>query len=116
MPGPELMDLGFTPGRLFRLVMYESLWLGLVGLVVAALITAWPFYYLATTGIDIMSLVGAGSAEVAGIAVSGRLYAFLYPEKLAMILAAVFAATLLSGVFPALRAGRVNPVETIRLV
>ena len=48
-----MMAIGFSPARLFGLVMWESLWLGLVGLVLAAAVTAGPYYYLATTGLDL---------------------------------------------------------------
>ncbi len=38
-----LLAIGFSPRRLFSLVMLESFWLGVVGLFFAILITAWPY-------------------------------------------------------------------------
>jgi ABC-type lipoprotein release transport system permease subunit len=111
-----MLAVGFSPGKLFRMVMYESLWLGLVGLVGGALLTAWPYYYMATTGIDVLGAVGVGGSEVAGVAVSGLMKADIYPEHAVYIGLAALGATLLAGVFPALQAGRVEPVESIRLV
>ncbi|NRA02999.1 MAG: ABC transporter permease [Myxococcales bacterium] len=112
-----LLAIGFSPARLFALVMLESLWLALVGLVAAAALTAGPYYYMATTGIDISEVIaGGGTAEVAGIAITSIMRASIYPENLLYIALAVVAATLLSGLYPAWRAGRVEPVETIRLV
>ena len=111
-----LLAIGFSPRRLFSLVMLESFWLGVVGLFFAILITAWPYYYLANTGIDMSAMIGEGNAEVAGVAIAPLLKASIYPEKLFFIGLAVVAATLLSGLYPAWKAGRIEPVESIRIV
>jgi ABC-type lipoprotein release transport system permease subunit len=111
-----MMAIGFAPATLFSLVMCESLWLGLTGLLLAIGVTAGPYYYLATTGFDAAALIGNGGGEVAGVAISTVMHVDIYPENALMIAAAVLLATLLSGVYPAWRAGRVVPVESIRLV
>jgi ABC-type lipoprotein release transport system permease subunit len=111
-----MMAIGFSPAWLFGLVMCESLWLGLVGLVLAAAVTAGPYYYMATVGIDLSQQMGGGSSEVAGVAVSPVMYVDILPENLALIASAALLATLLSGLYPAWKAGRVTPVESIRLV
>ena len=111
-----MMAIGFSPVRLFSLVMCESLWLGLVGLVLAAAVTAGPYYYMATAGIDMSAQMGGTSSEVAGVAVSPIMYVDIFPENLVMIASAALLATLLSGLYPAWKAGRVVPVESIRLV
>jgi ABC-type lipoprotein release transport system permease subunit len=110
-----LMAIGFSPGRLFRLVMLESFWLGVVGLGVAALITAGPYFYLATTGIDYASLVGEG-VEVAGIGMPSVMRVGLYAKSAVLIALGALAATLLAGLYPAWRAGHVEPVESIKVV
>lgn len=111
-----LMAIGFSPSRLFSLVMLESLWMAVMGLVAAALFTAGPYYYLSKQGIDWSSLIGADSLEVAGIAMPTTMRVGIFPENALIILLFALLATLLSGVYPAWRAGRVEPVETIRLV
>ncbi len=113
-----MLAIGFSPVSLFGLVMYESLWLGLVGLVAAALLTAWPYYYLATTGIDISAMLDAdmSGTEVAGIAMPMSMSVGITAEHLVMIAGLVLLVTLLAGVLPARQAGRVVPVESIRLV
>jgi ABC-type lipoprotein release transport system permease subunit len=40
----------------------------------------------------------------------------IFPENAVLIGAAALLATLLAGIYPAWKAGRVAPVETIRLV
>ena len=111
-----MIAIGFSPGMIFGLVMLESLWLGLVGLVVSVAVTAGPYYYLATTGVDISAQLDISGSEVAGIALSTVMRADIYPENAAMIALAALLATLVSGLYPAWQAGRVEPVESIRLV
>jgi ABC-type lipoprotein release transport system permease subunit len=111
-----MLAIGFSPATLFALVMLESLWIGLVGLVGAAIVTAAPYYYLSTTGIDISEQINLSGTEVAGVALSTVMRVGIYPENAVIIALAALAGTLLSAVYPAWQAGRVAPAETIRLV
>jgi ABC-type lipoprotein release transport system permease subunit len=96
--------------------MWESLWLALVGLCSGALLTAVPYYLGHTRGLSLAFMVGSGSAEVAGVGVPSRLYVGIYAGHALLITLAVLAATLLAGLYPAWRAGRVDPVQSIKLV
>ena len=113
-----LMAIGFSPAKLLALVLWESLWLGLVGLAGGVLITAWPYYYLSTTGLDMTEIYAAGeqSADVAGVAMSLVIKIGLYPDNLALIALTALLATIASGLYPAYKAATVEPVESIRLV
>jgi ABC-type lipoprotein release transport system permease subunit len=92
-----MMAIGFSPSQLFRLVMYESAWMGVCGLLAAAAITALPYWYMSTTGIDISSQLEISGTEIAGVALSTVMHARIYMENLVVIGAAAFIATLLSG-------------------
>lgn len=112
-----LAAIGFSSLQLFSLIVWESLWLGLCGIVAGVLLTAGPYYYLATTGIDTSAFMGGeGTAQVSGISLSPVLYVELYPPHAFFIAGAVVLATLAAGLYPASRAGRVSPVEAIRTV
>jgi ABC-type lipoprotein release transport system permease subunit len=111
-----MLAIGFSPARLFSLVMCESLWLGVVGIGCAAVLTAGPYWYLHNVGIDISKQLELSGSEVAGVAVSTVMRASIYGDHLVVIILAALAATLLSGLYPAWSAGRVAPVESIRLV
>ncbi|MFP8881791.1 MAG: FtsX-like permease family protein [Myxococcota bacterium] len=110
-----MMAIGFSPGRLFGLVMFESLWLGLCGLALAGIVTAWPYHYMYTKGFDISAQIPIDNSEIAGVALSTVMRVDIYPENGVIIAALALLATLLSGLYPAWNAGRVAPVEAIRV-
>lgn len=107
--------IGFMPRQLFALVMWESAWLALVGLVGSVLVIAGPYYHLSTKGIDYSAMIGDG-AEVAGVVMDPILYVRIYPGSALTIAVVVVLATLFSGLYPAWKAGRANPADAIALV
>ena len=111
-----MMAIGFTRGQLFRLVVWESFWLGVVGLVAGAAITAGPYFYLRSTGIDLSAMMGGESTEVAGIGFDPMIRFGIFSENLVAIASVILLATLLTGLYPARRAARLEPVESIKLV
>lgn len=111
-----MLAIGYSPGDIHMLVMLESLWLGMVGLVVGALLTAGPYYYLNATGIDMSGLMGEGSVDIAGIGISTVMKVEIFPVNAVFIAVAALLATVAAGIYPAWKAGRVAPAETIRLV
>jgi ABC-type lipoprotein release transport system permease subunit len=111
-----MLAVGFSPGQLFRLIMLESAWLAVVGLAAAAVVTIGPYLYLASTGIDVSGMIPADQMEIAGVGMSTTLQVGIYGDSVTLIGVSALAAILLSGVYPAWRAGQADPVETIRLV
>ena len=111
-----MLAVGFSPAQLFGLVMLESAWLAVIGLAAAAAVTIGPYLYLASTGIDMSALLPEGQTEIAGVGMSSILQFGIHGESVTLIGVSALAAILLSGVYPAWRAGRADPVETIRLV
>lgn len=114
-----MLAIGWSPGQLFRLVMWESLWLALVGVAAGGALTAGPYFYLASNPIDLSAALeaqGQDSLDIGGVGMSTTLPVGIFPENLAIIIAIIVLATLLSGVYPAWRAGRTVPVEAIKLV
>ena len=111
-----MLAVGFSPGQLFRLIMLESAWLAVIGLAAAAAVTIGPYLYLASTGIDMSGMIPADQMEVAGVGMSTVLKVGIYGENVTLIGLSALAAILLSGIYPAWRAGQADPVETIRLV
>lgn len=112
-----MIALGYTARQLFALVMAECGYLAGLGLVSAALVTAGPYHYLSQQGIDLTEVYAkqGGAIEIGGVGMDPILRIGIFPENLAYIAVAIVVATLLAGVYPAWRAGRVNPVESINL-
>ncbi len=114
-----MLAIGWAPRQIFGLVMWESLWLALVGLVAGGLVTAGPYKYLYDHPLNYADMVDAEqltSMDVGGVGMSTTLRIGIFPENLAIILLAITLATLLSGLYPAWRAGRTVPVDSIKLV
>ena len=112
-----LMAIGLSPGKLFRLVMLESLWMVAVGLLAAGVLTAWPYYYLSRHGIDYSGMIGdAQTAEIAGVGLSTTISVGIYPEHAVLIVILAIAAVCISGIYPAWKAGSIRPVDVIKLV
>jgi ABC-type lipoprotein release transport system permease subunit len=107
-----VMSLGLTPGRLGRLVIFETVMMGAIGLflgaVIGGLITLWfgwkGFSY---PGMDEM-------------AATFNLPTRIYPQATLMTLtlgpAVVFVGSVLSAFYPALRLYWLHPVEAMRAV
>lgn len=113
-----MMAIGYTARQLFGLVMLESTFLALLGLAASAALTAWPYWRLASTGLDLTeaySKQGIDKLEIGGVGLDPILRIGIFPENAAFIAIAIVVATLLAGLYPAWRAGRVNPVESINL-
>lgn len=110
-----LAAIGFSARQLFGLILWESLWLGLCGIVAGVLLCAWPYYYLSTTGLDMAAMTG-GNTQVSGITMSSVLYVELYPPHALFIACAIVLTTLAAGLYPAYKAGKVSPVDAIRIL
>ena len=112
-----MIAVGFSPGQLFRLVMFESGWLAIVGLVGAVVVTIGPYLYLSSTGLDVAAMMGeAADIEIAGVGMGDTLTVGIFPGNAVLIGVSALIAVLLAGIYPAWKAGHADPVEVIRLV
>ena len=112
-----MLAIGWSPGRVFSLVMWESLWLAFVGLILTGAATWFPYKSLSTNGIDLSEVYATQDAlEISGVGFDTTLHIGIYPESLVVILVCIVVATLSAGLYPAWKAGRVPPVESIKLV
>lgn len=110
-----MMAVGMSPKVLFRLVMVESFWLSVVGLILGIIITTPWYYFLYHYGIDFSGAFG-NDFSYGGVLVDPVFKARLFKESIIAILATLFVLALLAGLYPAWRAGRVPPVESLKTI
>ena len=110
-----MMAVGMSPRTLFTLVITESFWLAILGLISGVIITAPWYLYLSSVGIDFSGAIG-DDYSAGGILIDPVMKVRLYKESIIAILTGVFGLTLLSGIYPAWRAGRCAPVESLKTI
>ncbi|NCG20514.1 MAG: FtsX-like permease family protein [Rhodobacterales bacterium] len=110
------LAIGYSPLQIAAMVIWESFWLALCGVLAGGLVSYGPYKALAANGIDISAQLGDNPVEVAGVGMNTVLSVGISPENVYIIVGAVVLSTLLAGLYPAWRAGRVQPVEAIKLV
>ena len=113
------LAIGYSPGQIRAMVVWESIWLAISGVLAGALFT-YPLYsYLEKNGIDISAQIeasGQENIEVAGVGFDTVLTIGIFPENVGLIVGAIVLSTIAAGIYPAWRAGRVEPVEAIKLI
>ena len=111
-----LLALGASPGRLVRLVLWESVALGLVGALLGSALGVGLVALTHRTGVDYAALTGGGPSEISfgGLQWSMRLYPTLYPVDVLRTVVAVVVTSLLASAWPAARAARLQPTQALR--
>ncbi|MGB5721470.1 MAG: FtsX-like permease family protein [Woeseiaceae bacterium] len=105
-----VMSLGLKPGQLGRLVMLETTFLGLLGLVLGAAGGAILTAYFSVNGLSIPGM----EEMAANFNLPPRVYFTATPLTMAIGPSVVFLFTLLAAAYPALRLYRLHPVEAMR--
>jgi ABC-type antimicrobial peptide transport system permease subunit len=92
-----LRAVGWSKGRVLRMVMAESIFIGILGGVLG-IGMAWGLLVIFS---DVFQMFGASSTSIG-------------PDLLAQALITVFTLGLVGGLYPAWRASRLEPVEALR--
>ena len=108
-----MMAVGMAPGQVVRLVLVESFWLGCIGIVMGIVLTTPWFVYMSSTGIDFSGMIGE-DYSAGGVLVDPVMKLRLFKESAFFILLTVFLLTMAASVYPAIRAGKIMPVDTIK--
>jgi ABC-type lipoprotein release transport system permease subunit len=107
-----MLALGMDPRRLLGLVVLETMFLSLVSLGVGAILGFGAHLYLAEHGLD-MGFVSQEQITMAGAVFDPVMYSELSPGRVLLLVGIVFSVTLVVGIYPAIRAARVDPVRAI---
>jgi len=111
-----LVAIGYSPGQIFRMVMWESVFLAILGLIFGGLVTYFPYTSLEENGIDMSEVYANQDVSVGGVGFDTQFPFGIYPESAVVIFFCIIFATLAAGIYPAWKAGRVEPVDSIKLV
>jgi putative ABC transport system permease protein len=110
-----LLALGCKPFRLLRMVIFESLTLGIVGVGAGTLLGLGATWYFVQHGLDLYSLTKNGAGfGFEGMNFNGSIFFILKPMDVLGGVAAVCVTSLLASIWPARKIGKLEPVEAMR--
>ncbi len=105
-----MLSLGVTPLQLFRSILYEGLFLGLLGLVLGLLVGGGLVGHLAASGIHFRDASGMIETMQSG---RGAIYPTLAWPRILLMASGMFAVTFLASFYPAIRTARLMPLEAL---
>ena len=105
-----LMAIGMTRRRIFLMILYETVFLALVGAVVGEILSLVAIWHFGRTGIDLSNY--AEGMEAVGY--SAITYPMLEPYRYLQITVLVVLTAVVASVYPALKALKLQPAEAIR--
>ncbi len=111
-----LLALGCRPGRIVRLILIEAMLIGLIGVLLGTALGAGFTVATSVHGIDMASWGGEHMDELAYGGINMPLHIYPRLELLDPVigLVAVMVFSLLAAVWPAMVAGRLDPMEAMR--
>lgn len=107
-----LMAIGMTKKRLFMMIMYETIFLALVGAVIGEIMSFGVISYFGNVGIDLSTM--ADGLEAVGY--SPITYPALAFDKYVLITIWVIITGIIASIYPALKALKLDPASAIRSV
>ena len=108
-----LMAIGMRPRRMLRTLEVETLVVGFVGAMIGATGGGLLAWYHATAGFDLGLLTSSAAFTYMGVAFSQRLFFVLEPHMVIQPVLVMLLAALISGLWPAWQAARIDPAPTI---
>jgi putative ABC transport system permease protein len=107
-----MMALGTRPEKIVWLILSESAMIALVGIVIGDILGFCVSYYFTQVPMDF----SAYSKSVEAFGINPLLYARIYPFVFYVTDLIILGATILSAVYPAVKASRLSPVRALRYV
>jgi len=108
-----LRALGLGRRHLMLLVFCESLLLSLLAVLIGWFVGGGTHWWFSQHGIDFSAMMSEGTMAM-GTFMDPVVYTELSWNRVIQLTTIVFAATLASGIYPALKAARITPVEALR--
>jgi ABC-type lipoprotein release transport system permease subunit len=108
-----MLAIGTSPSVLFRLIVCEASILAVIGFIAGAIIFVPWMFYMQQVGIDLTSVVGS-DMQVSGVLYDPIIHIALRPEDASVIMLSLFTLVLATAAYPAYRAARLPPIESMR--
>lgn len=108
-----MLALGATPGRLRKLILIESMLLGLCGVVFGSILGSLLTWYLVDVGIDLRNFI-SGDLEFGGVIFDPVMRAMWDFPWMGQIGCYVVLLALWAALYPAYKAGKISPVHAMR--
>ncbi|MFY0675411.1 MAG: ABC transporter permease [Bacteroidia bacterium] len=105
-----LMAIGMTKGRVFLMIMTETILMSLIGVPLGVLISEIFIGYFGTNGINL------SGAQYEDFGFSSIIYPYLDPARYLEVTIMVFVMALIAAIYPARKALKLNPVTAIRKI
>jgi len=112
-----LLALGTRPMRIVRIIVCESIFIGVIGVAIGTVLGYGFVIGTAEQGIDMASWGGEGQVEemaYQGLNLPLHIHPRLEPIDTLLGLVAVIVTSLLASVWPAWIAGRLEPIKAMR--
>jgi len=108
-----LRALGLSRYHLMLLVCCESVLLSLLAVVIGWVVGGGTHWWFSRHGLDFSAMMG-GETAIMGTFMDPVIYTELSQGRVVQLTLIVFLATLASGIYPAIKAARVTPVQALR--
>jgi ABC-type lipoprotein release transport system permease subunit len=103
-----LSAIGMRGGRILMLFLAESSMLAIGGVIIGLIIGVLGTMYFNVNGFYV------GNMGLTGIVITDTVYAKLTMDNLVSLTIMTFVVTILAGLYPAVMASRMQPVEALR--
>ncbi|HOZ48081.1 MAG TPA: FtsX-like permease family protein [Candidatus Hydrogenedentes bacterium] len=110
-----LLAMGTNPGRIVRMVLIESVTLGLIGVMAGSILGLTAVFITSQTGLDYSAFSGIEAEDIsfAGVSFSYIIYPHLEARHVTFGIVAVVITSVLASLWPAVLAARLEPVEAM---
>ncbi|MES2947813.1 MAG: ABC transporter permease [Pseudomonadota bacterium] len=110
-----MLAIGTSPLQIFRLVLYEGLFIGVLGLCIGIVLVYVPVAYFSTVGIPMGASTQAVQAmQSQGAKTTSMLYPHLAGARVLVLTGIVVFVTALATAYPAWQAARIVPVRAMQ--